>query len=333
MELSPHALRKEWTDLKLRPVYFLGGDETYPKDRFLKSLKAKTQADDFNFEEFSGEGLDAARLVASCNTPPVFQDRRLVVVRHAEKMLAGPRALLAEYCAAPMETTTLVLLAHGAKPKKGDKLIASIDKGKGGVVMFYPKGQDEAVEWAQARLKKLGREAEQDALEWIVEGAGTDLEILEQELEKLVFFTKGLRGKISIEQARESLAYRREENPFEIGKLYYLRQGRKALKTLDRLLEEGQSEFFLISQIAHTFEKLLHAKRLLRAGQSENQILYKLRMFPRFHPQFLGAAKRWSEPDLRRALKSSLELDGAWKSGAADDARASLHRLTIDVLG
>jgi DNA polymerase-3 subunit delta len=70
-------------------------------------------------EDFSGEDLDLGVVVDACRTPPLWSDRRVIVVRDAGGF--GPEQLLvlASYLEDPMVTTRLVVTAGGgALPAK-----------------------------------------------------------------------------------------------------------------------------------------------------------------------------------------------------------------------
>jgi DNA polymerase-3 subunit delta len=62
--------------------------------------------------EGAGRGrIDLGPVLDACSTPPFLADRRIVVLRHAGLLDAAQVKLLTAYLAAPLETTSLVLVA------------------------------------------------------------------------------------------------------------------------------------------------------------------------------------------------------------------------------
>jgi DNA polymerase III delta subunit len=67
----------------------------------------------FVVEEFAGEELDVAAVVDACRTPPLFSDRRVVVLREAGALTSDQLQPLLSYLEEPMPTTKLVVAGGG----------------------------------------------------------------------------------------------------------------------------------------------------------------------------------------------------------------------------
>ena len=101
------------------PVYLLMGDEPYYPEMVCDEIVANALDDserDFNQTVCYGMDTDAASVGADARSYPMMAERRLVVVRDAQKL--SRLEDLADYVADPMESTVLVLLMRGASADK-----------------------------------------------------------------------------------------------------------------------------------------------------------------------------------------------------------------------
>src|SRR5215217_6723017 len=62
----------------------------------------------FNYDLFYGDETSGARIVTCASEMPVFAERRLVIVKAADKLPAREGEALLGYLKDPVETTTLV---------------------------------------------------------------------------------------------------------------------------------------------------------------------------------------------------------------------------------
>ena len=198
----------------------------------------------------------------------------------------------------------------------------------GGVVIFSPLGEDEAAARLSAEAKRAGVELSAEAAAAIVEEAGTHWGILKAELEKLLLFAKD-RKSVSREDALACLGYRQAANPFDLPRLVLARKRVEALQVLDRLFEEGLSEFQLLSRISFEVNRALKAGRLRKAGVPENQVARELRLPGFVASTLLRQAQTLGEERLIRSLKACVETDAALKSKSWLDPKIELERLVV----
>jgi DNA polymerase-3 subunit delta len=332
MELRPAELVKEWKAGKLRPVYYLFGEELASKASALELIKAHFKADAFNLTEFSGDpDKEASAVVAECATLPVFADRRLVILKNP-KILADARAALADYLKDPLPSTTLVLFSDERKPDAKDAL-AKAAGAAGALCTFSALREEEAIERLKAAAKAAGKVLSEDAASAIVAEAGTDWGVLSQELEKAALYASG-KNEISGADALAVLGYRKAADPFALSRLVQQRQLKASLIQMRRVLSEGKADeqvFRVLAQINASLTKQLKAKRMLRAGLPSEAIFRGLRLNAWFDKDFLPQVGKFSEERLRRDLRRCLETDADLKSKAWLDPRLELERLVVDL--
>lgn len=325
MSLTPEAAAQEWKAGKLRPVYCLYGEDSAAKAQALETLKAAVGADPFNLAELSGDGdAQAAEAVSACLTPPMFAERRLVLMRCAKLGAAGRKAL-AEYLKDPLPTTTLAVLCPDAKPDLKDALAAA-SGAHGGQVVFRPLKPEEAASRLRSEARAAGLELSPEAADAMVEEAGVEWGILRSELEKLLLFAAG-RKKAGIEDVLACLGYRREANPFELPRSIGRRDRAAAVGHLLRLLEEGADPFALLYQITSAVNRQLKAKRMVKAGLGQERIFRELRLNAYYDRDYLQQVAKTAETALEGGLRACLETEVALKSKSWLEPGLELQRL------
>ena len=103
----------------------------------------------FVVEDFAGEELDVAAVVDACRTPPLFSDRRVVVLREAGALTSDQLQPLLSYLEEPMPSTKLVVAGGGGTlPAK----FVNAFKQTGAAVLNTDVGSREAHGWVTERL-------------------------------------------------------------------------------------------------------------------------------------------------------------------------------------
>jgi DNA polymerase-3 subunit delta len=328
--MRPESVLSELKAGKLRPVYFLAGEEKLQRDQVLAAILKAASPDPLNTQEFFGDSADADELLSSAQTQPMFSDRRVLIVKRAEALHAAPKKALVEYLADPLKSTTLVLLLD-ERPAKGDALQAAAEAA-GAALTFYALKPDEAEAWAIRTSKANGMNLTPGAAELLVSEAGTDLAILQQELSKLLQFTKDSKGEVNETHVAATLGFQQAENIFELGSAVQAKDVKEALRLSRRLLET-EDAFRLLYQVSTTLEKQLRAKRLLAAGRSEDDVFRATRMNKWYNKDFVKLASKRTEGELIRGLERALETEARLKSSPAASHSLELERLLVDVCG
>lgn len=101
--------------------YLITGDDPSLVSETLSRLLEKLCGDDFvPIEEHGGDGedsIDLGPVLGALATPPFVADRRIVVLRGAERLDATQAAALAAHVKEPVEATILVLVVSGSGTK------------------------------------------------------------------------------------------------------------------------------------------------------------------------------------------------------------------------
>lgn len=330
-ELTTKQLADEWKKGAFRPAYLLFGEDAPAKQLALETLRKFVGADDFNLNEFSGgDDSQAGEIVSACQTPPMFSDRRLVVVRNA-KFAAPARKLFAEYLRDPLSSTILFMISPEARPDNKDALASAV-KALGGVVLFKPMRENEAVKRLIDEAKRMGFTLATAAADALVEEAGTEWGILRAELQKVKLFI-GEKTEAGVPEIAACLGYSQKSNPFDLPRLLQRRDAKASVTLLRRQLRETGETFRLLFQITSTVNKQLRAKRMLKSGEPSDRIFKSLRLNQYYDRDYLSIVERLPENALIRALASCLETEKSLKSRSWLDPSIELENLVLKVCG
>lgn len=132
-------------------------------------------------EEYGAEGLDVTDLVSSCSTPPLFADRRVVVLREVAALRQEQVGALVDYLGDPMPTTTLVLVSDGGQFP--GKLLDAAKRA--GEVVDASVGRDRAG-WLASKLDHAPLRLDKPATQMLASHLGEDLERLPGLVDTLV---------------------------------------------------------------------------------------------------------------------------------------------------
>ena len=199
---------------------------------------------------------------------------------------------------------------HEAAPKRGRALRAHVDE----------------------ELRRRGLRLSRDVLDLLIDEVGQDLRRLMGEIDKLEAWTEG-REEMSVEDASELLGRGLGQPLYLLSDAFAARDTPRALELLERLLGEGDQGPLVVAALHRTLRQVRGALALRQAGTPAPQI--GARLLPA-NMQFklealLTAARRWSEPEIRKALAVLAETDRGIKRGA--DAAVALTSAVVATCG
>lgn len=305
------------------PIYLLMGDEPYYPDMVCDAIVANALGDDerdFNQTVCYGMDTDAATVGADARSYPMMAERRLVVVREAQKLKGLEQ--LADYAAEPMESTVLVLLMHGESADKRRALYKNCMK-NGVVLESVAKRDYEMPSWIMSYYTGLGLEIAPDAASLLAEYAGTDLGKIALETEKLM---KNLpEGTVAVraEDIENNVGVSRQYSIFELTKALSERNGPKALRIAARI---GQAPKFAmpmaISALYTHFYRILkyHALRMRKPEPSPAEKASVLAVNPFFVREYDIAVARYPLRKCMSVVSLLEEYDYKGKGGGSGEA-------------
>jgi DNA polymerase-3 subunit delta len=171
------------------PVYYLHGEDDFLKEGAVRDLvdaAIDPSTRDFNLEIRRGSELDAETLGSLLATPPMFAEKRAVVVRDVGSLKKAPRQQLDQYLERPASDTLLLLVNPAGA--KADAALA-----KAGVSLDFESLTPERVRrWIAHQATTVhGMSVAEDALQLLQQAVGNDLHMLAAELDKCASYVRG----------------------------------------------------------------------------------------------------------------------------------------------
>ena len=324
-KLTAEKLQAQLEAKKVLPVYLLTGEDTYRKQEVIEKIRGILQPDDFNFYSSSADKADLGEVLVLANTAPVFSSVRMVVLTGIEKLRKEAKAALLKYVADPLATTTLVLTHNDSKKFKTEKALAQTCADTGCVSDFAELKQAELNLWAKNKMASRGLQADFDAVDLLCQSVGAELAALENEIEKLFLYTQDRANKtISKEDVLACIGFSKEENPFELANALLACNKNKAVKLIDKLLDDGENPVSILSKMTFPLLKMARIKRMSEGGMPTAEISHAAGLLP-WESRLISAARNFpSQKQFFVALNKIIEADAGFKSGSASDPKITL---------
>ena len=184
--MNTQELMNEIETAPLGPVYlFCPGKGPRAKIPTFEALLADRAADaviarsvdpankDFAFAAYYADETPPGQIVLDAQTLPFLVERRVILVRNAERYNTESGAgVMLDYLADPNEMTVLLFIAN--KIDKRTKFFKACQKA-GRVFEFPALRHGEVVQWVQGEVLERGFTIERDAVRALVDRAGTRL--------------------------------------------------------------------------------------------------------------------------------------------------------------
>lgn len=315
---------------QIAPLYLFVGEERYEQERALQVLYNTIDESLrlFNLtvltigsDNGTGSKTTAAMVLDSANQMPMMAARRIVVVRDFDKIKEDEQDMVFAYLNNPAPMTTVVFQA--ASPDKRRKLTTTLVKSCI-VVTFDSLDERSASRWAEDYLKELGCKIEPAALRLLIQLIGTGLTRLSNELEKLAAYANG--SAINTAAVQELVPRAREHNSWELWDAIISRDRKRALKLMNRLLDDSDP-LPILGSLASYYRRLLIGKELVERGASNQEIKQAT---GQWSDNFFAGLRRTPRADFVHGLRRIAEVDNAIKNSEATP-RLQMEYLIVEL--
>lgn len=342
------------------PVLLMFGEEDFLLDEAFTALVGvaveQNGMEQFNFDSFDGSDITPEALVEMASAFPMMAERRVVAIRHFEKMNTGrgkdaeKKSPLATYLRNPSPSTLLILVAEAdelnglksalSNPKQQEKAKKKLAAAKFPYNLLlekcewieFPKLYDrELPSWTANRFKALGLEIAPDACELLVAQAGESLRDLHNEIQKIITFAPD-KKRLSREDIAEVIGVSKNYNIFELQRAIGERQLSRALEITQRMLVVDRQELLIISMLTRYFTILWKLTEAVQQTQNNFELGKAVDISPFFIPEYLAALRQYSRSAIERAFYALCDADVAIKSSSSEDSDVVLQKMLMRVM-
>lgn len=309
-------------DLKtgnFKHIYLLYGEEAYLvrqyRDRLRDSLCV--EGDTMNTSVFSGKDIRPASLIDLSETMPFFAERRVIFVENSgffKKSLEDLAAYLGE-----LPETTYFIFVEEEVDKRG-KMYKQVKK-FGSVVEFKRQTDAVLMQWILGKLKKENKRITRPVMELFLDKTGTDMELITQELEKLLCYTME-KDVIEAADVEAICANQINGKIFDMVDAIGRKEQKKALDLYYDLLMLKEPAMRILYLVTRHFQILMQLRDMTGKGFDNKQMAAKAGV-PEFAVRkYLGQAKSFSLAQLEEIVRASVQTDENIKTGQMADQLA-----------
>ncbi len=289
------------------PVYAFVGEDKYLKEKALKDLGSSLLGDpskELDYKVFHGADADPKEVLDYINTVPFLADKRLAVIKDADKVTAELQESLVKYIRKPSKSTCLVLeIADEGTLEDYGEVIRQVSVRRFGKVAGH-----ELVSWIKDFLSAIGKEIDPDAVMLLKELQGQGLLSLAREMEKLASFT-GDRKKISIGDVEEIVGRSLTLSAFDITNAIGEKKVNDALRVCFDLIQSGKKEYEIVGLLCWHLKRVLKAKSMQAKRMSDYQIAGALRIGRQYQGEFFRQVSGLTMGQIRSKIEALLEAD------------------------
>ncbi|MCK0124561.1 DNA polymerase III subunit delta [Gelidibacter sp. F2691] len=294
---------------KLKPIYFLMGEEPYYIDKisdFIEDHVLTEEERGFNQMVLYGRDVTIDDIVGNAKRFPMMAEYQVIIVKEAQDLSRSIEKLV-DYAKNPQPTTILVMNYKYKTIDKRKSLYKTLNKM--GVVYESKKLYENQVgEWIRRVLAPKDFTIAPKASQMLVEFLGTDLSKINNELEKLqIILPKGTQ--ISPEHIEENIGISKDFNNFELRKAIGDNDVKKAHQIITYFAENPKDNPMVVtvSLLFNFFSQLLHFHGL--TDKSPRSVASALKINPYFVNEYITAARNFPMRKVSAVVATLREFD------------------------
>lgn len=312
-EFARHLETGEWA-----PLYLLHGDEQFLLERNasrLVDLIVRPEDRDFNLDRFHGSDCTGEEILNAALSLPVFAERRVVWVRHAEALPAETGQRLIPCVISPNPSTSLIFQAEKVDFRKS---LFSELKNRAVVVEFRRPREGELAGFIAAEARLMGKGIDPEAVELLVLLVGPNLQELAAQIEKCALHAGGNRS-IGVADVRSVATESRVETIFALTDAIGSRNVSQAFRAYSLLVRENTSPVYVVTMIIRYVRQLMAVRSMIDRGVTKTDQLVSATGFTPFViGKLLPAARNFTLAELRERYPLLLAADLNVKGGSPD---------------
>lgn len=312
----------------MRQIYLLYGEERYLRRQYTERLKKALcgEGDQMNTHFYEGKDVPVGEIIDLAETLPFLSRRRVIFIKNSGLFKSGGEKM-AEYLNSPSETAYFVFTESEVdKRSKLYKLIQS----RGYAAEFSVQDEKTLKRWVAGILSREDKKIAESALQLFLSKAGTDMENIQMELEKLICYCMN-RDVVTDADVEAVCTNRISNHIFDMINAIADGQTRKALDLYYDLLALKEPPMRILFLIARQCNLLLQAKELKARGYDNKAIGTKIGVPPFIAGKYTSQAARFKTSVLKNAVYQCVETEEAVKTGRIND-RMSVELLIVSVL-
>ena len=331
--MSISVLKKQIEEGRLKNLYLFYGPEDYLKKYYLNCIEKKLVSRELSaVNKIVHEGkVSAKALYDSCETFPLFSEKKLVIVKHSGLFNSKKGADSEEILGLLQNVTShTCLVFYEDEIDKRMKTVKAV-KEKGMLVEFDFRKPAELVKWVIKVFKSHNIDIDTAAASWLVENSEQGMGYIMNEINKIVMYLSG-RKKVEQSDIEKVCSRSVKTRVFDLTDAIAGKDCERALKLLNDMIESREPVNVILYMIARQFRHILQMKLMSAEGASVDEAALKIGITPYAARKVLKQSQGFTVDDLKKALERCLDMDVGIKSGKIDE-RTAAELLIVEVAG
>ena len=309
-------LQEDIQNGSFKKVYLLFGEEAYLRTQYKQKLRRAVTdpADTMNQAFFEGKDCNPREIIDLAETLPFFAPRRYIGVDNSG-FFKNKCEELADYLPQMPESTCLVFTE--TEVDKRSRMFKAV-KSLGRAVEFKTQDERTLTRWILGQLKREQKRITQETLKLFLEKAGTDMENISRELEKLISYCLD-RETITSEDVEQICAGQASNQIFDMINAIAEHRQKRALELYYDLLALKEPPLRILALTSRQFNQLLSVRSMMGLGHDKTAIASRLSMSPYIAGKYVQQARRFTSAQLSLAVQSCVKTEEDIKTGRMDD--------------
>lgn len=310
------TLREHIKKNEFKNVYLLYGEEAYLRRQYRDKLQEALcpEGDEMNISRFGGKGISAAEVGDIAETLPFFAERRLIIIEESGWFKNASDGF--EEKLKQLPDTTYLIFVESEVDKRG-RLFKTVNALGYGAEMKTPK-EKELLSWISIQCKTEGKQIMEAAAQYLVEQAGTSMNLLQMELEKVFSYTID-REAITLEDVQEICSNQAENQMFDMLDAIGNQNREKALHLYHDLLTLREPAMRILYLLTRQINILLQVSEMTRLQMDNAGIASKAGIPPFTVGKYKSQVGHFTYSQLLNMLEECQEVDAGIKRGRYPD--------------
>ncbi|HPD99754.1 MAG TPA: DNA polymerase III subunit delta [Bacillota bacterium] len=260
-----------------RNCYLFYGEDLFLIKKETDLVFQENEIDLSTVEVYDGEEEGVDNAVTSAMTLPFLTDRKGIVITNAKFLTSEQNINEAEadklinFCEMKLDQTVLVIQVRADNLEFKSKLVKYLTKNTiAKKFAIHDKGFD-VYDYVKKELAKHDLKIQSYALTQFVNRANINMDNLNNELQKLIYFSYGMK-EINADTVFQVVNREIEDNIFELVNAILEKNQEKIFKVYHDLVEHNVKSTQVLSVISSKFLEILYTKSLISIGYGKTDI-------------------------------------------------------------
>lgn len=302
---------------KLRPVYFIVGEEHYLSHGAMAAIKEAAGVgggDAPSLRSFSAREARPDEVLGALRNVSLLGGRPVAIVSDGESLTKQKKSAmaeaLAEYIERPVASATLVVMAE--KMDGRSRLMQAAAK-SGAIVECKRLYDDKLPSWVGMQVRRCGRQISMEAARFLADMVGNDLGQIAGSIDRIILYI-GERKVIELADVEEAVADTHQRDVFDLTDAVGRKQLSRALSYLHNLIQNGQPPPLILHMLARHFRILAKAKEIAGRAADKGEMARYMGVNPYFAGGYIEQSKNFSRSEIRGSFAILHRCDREVKS-------------------